>query len=112
MKRQRRLIGIVLSGLFLAYFSASFIFVPKAPGLKDQDTSIVKLEKSDNTSQHGLIRSAFSEQAGDAVNFIDDETVSILGFIHTAEQQNQLNAQENSQFHSFDKYLSLRKLRI
>lgn len=101
----------MLSGLFLAYFSASFIFVPKAPGLKDQDISIVKLENNDECHTHGVLRSS-SEQAEDAVKFFDDFSVSLLSAFHTVTNQNRLEALENSQFHTFDIYLSLRKLQV
>jgi len=112
MKRKRKIIAIVLSALFLAYFSASFIFVPEAAGLKDQDTSIVRLENHDHNLDQGLLRSSSSEHAEDALNFFNDETVSFLQDVHTSQQLNQLLVQKNSQFHSFDIYLSLRRLRI
>ncbi len=111
MERKRKFIGIVLSGLFLAYFSASFIFVPKAPGLKDQDTSIVKLENNDECHTHGVLRSS-SEQAEDGIKFFDDFSASFLSEFHTVVHQNRLEVLENSQFHTFDIYLSLRKLQI
>lgn len=111
MKRKRKLIGIVLLGLFLAYFSASFIFVPKAPGLKDRSTHIVKLEKNDGNLTHGMFRCS-SEQAEDAVKLVGDFTISFLEDFHTASHQNRLLSLQNSQFHTFDIYLSLRRLQI
>lgn len=112
MKRKRKIIGIILSGLFLAYFSASFIFVPKAAGLKDQDTSIVKLETSEGCSTHGLLRSA-SEHTEDAVKFFDDfATISYVESFHTLSQQNRFESLENSKFRTYDIYLSLRRLQI
>jgi hypothetical protein len=111
MKRQRKIIGIVLSGLFLAYFSASFIFVPKAPGLKDQDVSIVKLENNDECLTHGVLRSS-SEHTEDALKFFSEFTVSFLEDFHTVEYQNRLEQLESSRFRAHDIYLSLRRLQV
>ena len=93
------------------YFSASFIFVPEAPGLKDQDTSIVKLETNDDCHADGILRSA-GEQTEDAVKFFDEFTVTFLSGFHTVVQQNQLEVLKNSRFHSLDIYLSLRRLQV
>jgi hypothetical protein len=113
MKRKREIIGVVLLGLFLAYFSASFIFVPKAPHLKDQDTSVVKLENHDAALSHGLLRSASSENAEDAIYFFDEfNVISCLESFHTTSQQNTLASLANSQFDTHDIYLSLRRLQI
>ena len=101
MKRKRKIIGIILSGLFLAYFSASFIFVPKAPGLKDQDTSIVKLESNDGAHTHGVLRSA-SEHSEDALKVFGDFTVSFLEDFHTGLQQSKLESLESSQIRTQD----------
>ena len=111
MKRKRKLIGIILSGLFLTYFSASFIFVPSAPGLKDQDTTIVKLESNDNGLKHGVLRSS-SEQVEDGLKLFNDFAFSSLAGFHTVEQQNRLEVLANSQFHTYHIYLSLRRLQI
>ena len=111
MKRKRKIIAIVLSGLFLAYFSASFIFVPKAHGLKDQDTSIVKLESNDGNHAHGVLRSS-SEHSEDALKLFNDFTVSFLESCHTVLQQSKLESLENSRFGDYDIYLSLRRLQI
>lgn len=111
MKRKRKLIGIVLLGVFLAYFSASFIFVPKAPGLKDQNTSIVKLESNEGHGTQGMFRST-TEHSEDAVKFFNYYSVSFLENFHTAIHQNRLSDLKSSQFLTFDIYLSLRRLQI
>jgi len=111
MRRKRKIIGIILSGLFLAYFSASFIFVPRAPGLQDWDTSIVKLENHDGSQAHRIIRSS-SEHSEEAFKIFNDFTVSFLESFHTGQQQSKLESLENSQGGTYDIYLSLRRLRI
>jgi hypothetical protein len=112
MKRQRKLYGIILSGLFLTYFSASVIFVPNAPGLKDQDATIIKFENHDEILTHGLIRSS-SEQVEDGVKFFDEfVTISFVANFHTTSQQNALEHLESIQFREYDLYLSMRRLQI
>ncbi|HZY82425.1 MAG TPA: hypothetical protein VFE50_23025 [Cyclobacteriaceae bacterium] len=111
MKTQRKQLGLILLGVFLAYFSASFIFVPEAPPLKEVETSIVKLESNDENVGQGLFRAA-SEQSEDAVKVFGDYTVSFLESFHTVVQQNQLESLQNSCFHKIDRYLSLRQLLI
>lgn len=111
MKRQRKFVGIILLGVFLAFFSASFIFVPKAPGLKDQDTTIVKLESNDADYSQSLLRSS-SEHSEDALKFFNDFTISFIASFHTEQQQSRLASLENSQFNDQDIYLSLRRLQI
>lgn len=111
MKRQRKLIGLVLFGVFAAYFSASFIFVPKAPGLKEQNTNIVKLETNDGNVTNGMFRSS-AEHSEDALKFFNYFTVSFLEDFHTASHQNRLSSLQGSQFLTSDIYLSLRKLQI
>jgi hypothetical protein len=111
MKRKRKLIGIVLLGVFLAYFSASFIFVPKAPGLQDQNTNIVKLENNEGNVTNGMFRSSV-EHSEDAIKFFNYYTVSFLESFHTASNQNRLEALQNSNFGKYDIYLSIRRLQI
>jgi len=103
--------GLILFGVFLAYFSASFIFVPKAPGLQDQNTNIVKLETNDSNSTHGMFRVA-AEQSEDAVKFFNYFTISFLEDFHTAAQQSRLVSLQICQFFHSDIYLSLRRLQI
>lgn len=111
MKRQRKLIGLVLFGVFLAYFSTSFIFVPKAPGLKEQNTNIVKLETNEGNATNIMFRSS-AEQSEDAVKLFNYFTVSFLESFHTVSNQNRLEALQNSEFRTQDIYLSLRRLQI
>jgi hypothetical protein len=111
MKYRRKLIGLLLFGVFLAYFSASFIFVPKAPGLQDQNTTIVKLETNDGNLTHGMFRVA-AEQSEDAAKFFDYFTISFLEYFHTAAQNSRLVSLQNCQFVQFDIYLSIRRLQI
>ncbi len=112
MKRNRKLFSLILAGMFLAYFSASFIFVPKAPGLKDQDTSIVKLEKNDDHVTQGLFRTA-TESTDDAIKLFNYFTVSFLENFHTVTYQNQLFISlQYSRFLTNDIYLAHRRLQI
>jgi hypothetical protein len=111
MKRQRNLIGILLLGVFLAYFSASFIFVPKAPGLKEQNTNIVKLETNDGNVTNGMFRSS-TEHSEDALKLFNYFTVSFLENFHTVSNQNRLEALQNSEFRTHDIYLSIRRLQL
>ena len=111
MKRQRKLIGIALLGVFLAYFSASFIFGPKAPGLQEQNTNIVKLEASEGNLTHGMFRST-TEHSEDAVKLFHYFTVSFLENFHTASNLNRLESLQNYTFRTYDIYLSLRRLQI
>jgi hypothetical protein len=113
MKRKRKLIAIVLSGLFLAYFSASFIFVPDAAGLKEQDTCIAKFERNDDGLTQGLLRSSTEQTEDDAVkSFNDFTTISYVESFHTLSQQNQYESLENLRFRPYDIYLSLRRLQV
>jgi hypothetical protein len=111
MKRKRKLVGLILVGVFLSYFSASFIFVPQAPGLQEQNTSIVKLETSKRDLTHGMFRVA-TEHSEDAAKFFNYFTVSFLENFHTISQQNKLESLRNSVFAKYDIYLSLRRLQI
>jgi hypothetical protein len=112
MKRKRKLFAMILSGMFLAYFSASFIFVPKAPGLRDLDTSIVKLEASDENITQGLFRSA-AESTEDAIKLFNYFTISFLEDFHTVEHQNRLyTSLRSSRFLTDDIYLTHRRLQI
>jgi hypothetical protein len=110
MKRTRNLIGITLLGVFLTYFSASFIFVPEAVPLRDVDTSIVKLENNDGNFAEGMFRSA--EHAEEEVKFVGDYTISCLADFHTVLQQSKLESLQKSRFYTHDRYLSLRRLQI
>jgi hypothetical protein len=111
MKRKRKMIGLILFGVFASYFSASFIFVPKAPGLQEQDTNIVKLETSEGDLTHGMFRVA-TEHSEDAAKFFNYHTVSFLEDFHTASHQNTLESLRNSEFATHDIYLSQRRLLI
>jgi hypothetical protein len=85
--------------------------VPKAPGLKEQNTKIVKLETSKGNLSHGMFRVA-AEHSEDAAKFFNYYTVSLLEDFHTCAHQNRLESLRNLEFGSSDIYLSLRRLQI
>lgn len=112
MKLKRNYTGLVLLGLFVAYFAASSIFVPPAPGLKEITSRIVTVQCGDDHGTNEAFRfSSASEE--DETRTVDFFFVSHLESFHTSLQLSKLTAcQEISLTLSERLYLSNRSLLI
>ncbi len=112
MKKKQRYFALVLSGLFLTYFAASFLFTPEAPSQQDEAEVIVKVAPSDENVSQGLFRMS-SENVENAIKVFNFFQVSSLADFHTLTQQNQLtSSDESARFIADDIYLSIRRLQI
>ncbi len=112
MNKKRSFCALVLSGLFLTYFAASFLFTPEAPSLQDESEVIVKILPSDKNVSQGLFRMS-TENVENAIKLFNFFQVSSLADFHTLTQQNQFERSlEGARFITTDIYLSIRRLQI